>query len=96
MHGATIKIMKGKVSSFHDMKKYREMEVWLHSFITPSLDEGGRSTSRPGHFTLGKVSSNHWAGSFISLRASVDCLEKITIKGFEPRFVKPVASRCTD
>jgi hypothetical protein len=36
------------------MKAYRETEVQIHPFLTPALDGGECSASRPGHFTLWK------------------------------------------
>jgi len=36
------------------MKTYGGVEVFLPTFLTPALDGGEWSASRPGSFTLGK------------------------------------------
>jgi hypothetical protein len=43
--------LKTKVVSMHAKKEYEGVKAWLNSFLTPTLDGGKWSASRPGHFT---------------------------------------------
>ena len=42
---------KGKAASTHAMKVYQGVEVYLHSFLTSSLNGGAWLASRPSRFT---------------------------------------------
>jgi hypothetical protein len=58
----------------HDMKMYKRMEEWLHSFLTSALDLE-YSTLRPGGFTPRKEPRYvlNWLGG---LQSGLDLLEK--------------------
>jgi hypothetical protein len=54
--GVTYKIgkvekVKGKVASIEAMKKYKRVEVQLHSLLTLAVDQGEWSVSCPRHST---------------------------------------------
>jgi len=49
------------------------MEVYIHVFLTSSLDEGEWSASRSGRFTPGEsVPDTHWTGGWVGPRAGLD------------------------
>ena len=62
--------------------------------LTLTIDESGWLTPRPGCFTPGKAPVIHFTGSLVGSRAGVENLASLL--GFDPRTVKPVASRYTD
>jgi len=49
------------------MKVCAGAEVWLHTFLTSTLDVGHWSASYPGHFSP----SSHFIGDWVDTRAGV-------------------------
>jgi hypothetical protein len=105
------KLIKGKVkvnlslclTKHHAVKTYWEVEVYIHTFLTSSLDGGEWSASRPGRFTpREKAPGTHWTGGSVSPRAILDAVVKR--KSPSPRresnprtpIVQPVGQRYTD
>jgi hypothetical protein len=71
--------------------------------LTPALDGGERSASRPGRFIPRKrAPCTHWVGGWVGLRAVLDAMVKRKIpsplRESNPRtpIVQPVAQRYTD
>jgi hypothetical protein len=60
------------------MKAYREVDVFIHVFLTSALVGGEWSASRPCRFTPRvKAPSTHWIGGWVGPRAGLDDVEKI-------------------
>jgi hypothetical protein len=61
----------------HDAMK--AMDEWMYSSthsLTPALDGGEWSVSRPGRFTPRvKTSGTHWIGGWVGSRAGLDAVE---------------------
>jgi hypothetical protein len=66
--------------------------------LTSALDGGWWSTSRPGRFAPGKdLVPTHCIGGEVDHRTDLDgCGKSRPSPGFDPRTVRPVASRYTD
>jgi hypothetical protein len=65
--------------------------------LTLALDRGGWSTTRPGRFTPGKETRYPMYRKLGGPQGRSGRLRKISPPpGFDPRTVKPVASRYTD
>jgi hypothetical protein len=47
-------ICEGKVDPLHTMKKYRGLDVQIHSFLTLELDGNKQFASHPSRFTCGE------------------------------------------
>jgi len=59
------------------MKTYGGKEVYLHAFLTPSLDGGGWSASRSARFTPGEGTlGTCWRGGWVCPGAALDAVEK--------------------
>jgi hypothetical protein len=59
------------------MKVYWGVEVQLHAFLTPALDGGEWSASRPGRFTPREIAHDtHWIGGWVGPRAGLDAMVK--------------------
>jgi hypothetical protein len=57
--------------------KYRGSGGIVSPFLTPALDGGERSASRPGCFTSGEiVTGTHWIGGWVGPRACLHTMEK--------------------
>ena len=74
--------------------KIGRIDLLLYLFLPLALDEGGWSTTPPGHFTP-------WKGLIIPCREGWESrsgrMQKISpLLGFKPQTVQSVASRCTD
>jgi len=88
---------KGKVMTAHVIKAYGEVEVQLHSFLSPTLHRVEWSTSRPGRFNIRKEHRqrlNRRPGGI--LRRSGNLGEEknlLSLPVFERRIVQTVAQR---
>jgi hypothetical protein len=61
----------------HAMKAYWGAEVWLHAFLTPALDGGEWSGSRPSRFTpRERALGTRWIGGWVGLRAVLEAVVK--------------------
>jgi hypothetical protein len=55
------------------VKAYWGVDVYLHEFLTSTLDEGEWSASRPGRFIpRERVPRIHWIGGWVGPRAGLD------------------------
>jgi hypothetical protein len=60
------------------MKVHVGVNVEIQIFLTSALAGGEWSVSRSGHFTPGERAPRvHWIGGWVSLRTSLDDVEKI-------------------
>jgi hypothetical protein len=77
------------------MKTNGGVEIYLHAFLTSTLDGSEGSASRPGRFTpKERASGTHWRGDLVGPRASLDTLAKKKIPasaGNRAQVVQPVA-----
>jgi hypothetical protein len=59
------------------MKMYWGVEVWLHAFLTSSLDGGEWSASHPGYFTpRERATGTYLKGGWMGPRAGLDMVLK--------------------
>jgi len=73
------------------------IEVYIHSFFNLGIRRGWVSTPRPGRFTPGKDTRYPLYRRLRGPRGRSERLRKISpTPRFEPLFVKPVDSHCTD
>jgi hypothetical protein len=74
------------------MKTYEGLDVYIHTFYTPTLVGGERSTSRPGRFTsVEKAPGTHWIGGWVGPRAGLDDIKKrklLPLPGLELRSLR--------
>jgi len=62
------------------MKAYEEVEVWLYSFLTSTVNGGEWSASRPGRFVPEKTAPNILGvGDSLGFRVGLDALDKRNI-----------------
>jgi hypothetical protein len=59
------------------MKAYREVDVYIHVFLTSALDESEWSASLLSHLSLGeKASGTYWVGGWVRPGTGLDDVEK--------------------
>jgi hypothetical protein len=62
---------------YHTVKKYEEVKVQLHAFLTLALDGDEWSASPPIHFTpREKDPGTHWTRGRLGSRASMNAVAK--------------------
>jgi hypothetical protein len=54
------------------MKTYGEVEIWLHTFLTSTIDGGEWSALRPGRFSFGENPCTHYMGGWKGHIAGLD------------------------
>jgi len=63
------------VLNYHAMKTNGGVEVYLHTFLTSTLDGGDWSASRLGRFyPRERVLSTYWMGGSVGPRAGLDAV----------------------
>jgi hypothetical protein len=64
----------------HAMKAYWRVDVWLHAFLTSTLDGGEWSASLPGRFSPREsAAGTHWIGGWVGPRTGLDVVVKTKI-----------------
>jgi hypothetical protein len=59
------------------MKAYGEVDVWIHTILTPALAENERSASRPCRVTpWERAPGAHCIGGWVAPKADLDDAEK--------------------
>jgi hypothetical protein len=67
----------GGAATVIGMKAYREVDIWIHVFLTSALVGGEWSASGPGRFTPGeRVPGIHWIGGWVGPRTGMENVEK--------------------
>jgi hypothetical protein len=60
------------------MKTYGDVEVYLHAFLTWTLDEGEWTASHTDRYTPGeRTAASHWIGDRVGPRAGLDSMARI-------------------
>jgi len=90
------RILQGKAANAHAMKKYRDVEVQVQSYLTSALPGNEAPTSHHICFTHGgKQPGSLCIGRRVFSRASLDWfwekLNLMSIPEYESRAVQPVA-----
>jgi hypothetical protein len=71
------------------MKAYREVNVYIHIFLTSALVGGEWPASRPGRLTAReRAPRTHWIGGWVDPSVGLDYVEKrkfLTLPGLELR-----------
>jgi len=87
-------LYKDKVFTVHVMKAYGGgLQVWLHSYLTSTLDRGERLISSPGRCTPRNNPGTHLIGGRVGLTAGLKVLENkylLLLPRSEPRTIHPV------
>jgi hypothetical protein len=67
------------------MKAYWGSGTKAHSFLTPELDGGERSASRPGRFIPREITpGTQWVGGWVGPRAGLDAVRGGEVKNSSP------------